>query len=207
MTATPDAHVAPETAASRKGFLFLPFELLASMTFALAMIQGCPGDGAGQDVPAQAAVSAPVAAAEPHPSAPMTLPAEYTVPDTRLELRRGALAPFDGILFDPPTLVRWVNRIEWLQARLHLEHDLHVQLEEATRSSYQQLTAQLTDSYERELEADRRILEDTQAALDRAQRRITALERHPPHRAFAIGAGLGAGLVLSAGIVGAVLAH
>lgn len=143
--------------------------------------------------------------AEPHPAAPMTVPAEFTLPDVRLELRRGTAAPYDGILFDAPTLVRWVNRIQWLETRLRLEHTLHVSLEEATRQSYQELTTRLTESYEREIAESRRILVATQEALDRATQRITRLERRPPHRAFAIGASLGASVVLAAGITGAVL--
>lgn len=177
-----------------------PFPLIALAILLVMSPNSCfCGKASAQD--------APPAVVEPHPAAPMTVPAEFTLPDTRIELRRTTLAPFDGILFDAPTLVRWVNRIQWLETRLHLEHDLHVSLEDATRQSYQTLMTQLTESYEREIATDRRLIDETQETLERAQRRIAELERHPPHRAFAIGAGLGAGLVLAAGITGAVIAH
>lgn len=173
-----------------------------SVFFAAALVLCLLGKGCGDIAHAQ-----PPAAVEPHPAVPMTLPAELTLPDVRVALQPRQLAPFEGILFDPGTLVRWTQRIEWLENRLHLEHELHVQLEDASRQSYQTLTTQLTESYEREISADREILSDTQAALERAQQRIAELERRPPHRAFAIGMGLGAGLTLGAGVLGAVLAH
>lgn len=142
---------------------------------------------------------------EPHPAAPMATPSEFLLPDLRLELRRGTAAPYDGILFDAPTLVRWTNRVLWLENRLRLEHDLHLQLEAATRTSHEALVLQLTTSYERELTVNRALLEDTQEDLERARRRIATLERRPAHRAFSVGLGLGASLSLTAGFVGALL--
>lgn len=144
---------------------------------------------------------------EPHPGAPMTLPLELTLPDTRLELRRGTAAPYDGILFDAPTLVRWVDRIRWLETRLRLEHDLHVELETAATTSYQTLITRLTESYEREILGQREIINEAHAAIERGNRRIAALERRPPHRAFSIGMGLGAGLTLIAAGIGVFAAH
>lgn len=179
----------------RTAMLFLTCMLIGLMVGQ----HGCGGD----PLYAQDAATTP----EPHPAAPMRLPAELMLPDTRLELRRGTAAPFDGILFDAPTLVRWAARIQWLESRLQLEHDLHVSLEAAATQSYQELVARLTESYERELTIDRRLIDETQANLDRANRRIAELEKHPRHRAFAIGAGIGAGLTLAAGVVGAVLSH
>lgn len=171
--------------------------------FLAALVCICAGHGCGDIARAQAAPQA----VEPHPAAPMQIPSELMLPDVRVALQPRALAPFEGILFDPPTLVRWTQRIQWLERRLELEHDLHVQLEDASRQSYQELTAQLTASYERELAADRQIIDETGAALERSRRRISELERRPPHRAFAIGMGLGAGLTITAGVLGAVLAN
>ncbi len=185
---------------------YQPVALPPWVFFLAALACICVGHGCGDVAHAQATASE-AARVEPHPAAPMQLPSELMLPDVRVALQPRALAPFEGILFDPPTLVRWAQRIEWLEHRLELEHTLHVQLEDASRASYQELTTQLTTSYERETSADRQIISETQAALDRAERRITELERHPPHRAFAIGAGLGAGLTLAAGVLGAVLVH
>ena len=137
----------------------------------------------------------------------MALPLELTLPDTRLELRRTAAAPFDGILFDAPTLVRWTARIRWLEARLRLEHDLHVELEDAARQSYQTLVTRLTTSYEREITEQRELIDEASTALERANRRIASLERRPPHRAFSIGMGLGAGLTMIATGLGIYAAH
>jgi hypothetical protein len=167
----------------------------------------CAGHGCGDIAyaqPAPAEAAAAPAHAEPHPAAPMQIPSELMLPDVRVALQPRALAPFEGVLFDPPTLVRWAQRIQWLEHRLELEHELHVQLEEATRASYQELTVQLTESYEREISTDRQIIDETQAALDRAHARLAELERRPPHRAFAIGTGFGAVMVLTAVIVGTV---
>lgn len=181
----------------------LHLEPPASWPFIAALLcvligKGCGDIAHAQDAPPEV---------EPHPAAPMQIPSELMLPDVRVALQPRMLAPFEGILFDPPTLVRWAQRVEWLEHRLRLEHDLHVQLEEASRQSYQELTTQLTASYEREIATDRQIIAETQAALERAQRRVAELERRPPHRAFAIGMGVGAGLVLAATVTGAVLAH
>ena len=51
------------------------------------------------------------------------------------------------------------------------------------------------------------LVDEGQETIDRANRRIAALERRPPHRAFAIGMGLGAGLSLVATGLGIWAAH
>jgi len=141
-------------------------------------------------------------AAEPHPGLPFVAPDIPPGDDVRVVLRARELAPFEGILFDATTLVRWTNRVRWLEQRLRLEHELHVSAEEAARAAYARELATVSASYEREAAYARGELDRTREDLAATRAHIARLERRPWYRSFGFGMGLGAGLVLTAGILG-----
>lgn len=140
--------------------------------------------------------------ADPHPGVPFTAPDIPPGNDVRVVVRLREPAPFEGILFDPQTLVRWTNRIQWLEQRLHLEHELHVTAEEAARAAFARQLQSTVASYEREREWSDGELARTREDLAASRAHVARLERRPWYRSFGFGMGLGAGLVLTAGILG-----
>lgn len=149
-----------------------------------------------------AAAQTPAPAADPHPGVPFAAPSIPPGPDNRVVLHARELAPFEGILFDPTTLVRWTNRILWLESRLHLEHELHVTSEDAARAAFDRQLSTVVASYEREAAWNRGEQERLTADLTATRAHVARLERRPWYRSFGFGMGLGAGLVLTAGILG-----
>lgn len=154
---------------------------------------------AGTSAAAQAPAPVPD---DPHPGVPFEAPSIPPGADNRVALHLGDRAPFEGVLFDPTTLVRWTNRILWLEQRLHLEHELHITAEDAARAAADRQLATVTASYERELQWTAGERNRLRADLAAAETRVARLERRPWYRSFGFGMGLGAGLVLTAGILG-----
>lgn len=156
----------------------------------------------GLPVVAQATDPAPDA----HPGLPFDPPDIPEGEEVRLTLRQGAQAPFSGVLFDPPTLTRWTNKILWLQYRLTLEHELHVRTEDTLRASFDRYAATVEQSYARELQWNQTELTQCRTNLETSTRSLARATAHP-WRTFGAGMGIGATLILGAVITGAVLAH
>ena len=127
-------------------------------------------------------------APDPHTGLPMAAPDIPPGPEVRVNLLEGVRAPFQGILFDPPTAVRWTNQILWLRQRLLMEHQLHLEIEAGMRQSYEAYVANATQSYQRELAVHATELERTRSDLAAANARLQHIQEHP-HRGFAIGFG------------------
>lgn len=158
-------------------------------------------------VPDAPAVSPPAPAGTSLREPPLEPPDIPPGPEVRLSLTRGTAAPFEGVLLDPATMVRWTNRILWLQNQLRAQYDAHLAFEEATRVSYERYSIAVEQSHFRETEWQNAERERLIQEAERLRTRITALERRPPHRAFAIGFGLGAGAILLSTLVGVWIGH
>lgn len=144
--------------------------------------------------------------AEPHPGTPFTAPEIPPGDDVRVVVRAGERAPFEGVLFDGATLSRWTNRIQWLQQRLQLEHQMHLEIESAAAEATARYDLNVRQSFEREMNWLNAELDRTRQDLDTMRTRAQELEDRPWYRSFGFGLALGAGVVIGAGVVGAVLA-
>lgn len=95
-------------------------------------------------------------------------------------LSRGQAAPFQGMLLDTDTSIRWANRIRWYQGHTELLRLLQTELQVAT-SQHQARELQILErSYDREIDGLRDDL--------RKQAEVFARQSDPPfYRTFSFG--------------------
>lgn len=108
-----------------------------------------------------------------------------------------APAPFEGMLLDMDTSIRWTHRIEWYRAELLVQHRTRISLLAAERHSHEVELTLTRESYEREITGLRTDLREQAAAAAQA---LAQAREHPWYDTFSFG--LTIGVLASALLVG-----
>ncbi len=108
-------------------------------------------------------------------------------------LHRGEAAPFEGLLMDLDTSMRWANRLRWYRENTKLQLKLRDDTVAAVRASHQRELTLVTESYTREIEGCRGDLRQQAATF-------AAASDTPFYKTFSFGLVLG--VILSGGLVG-----
>lgn len=115
----------------------------------------------------------------------------------------GVRAPFDGMLLDTDTAIRWTNRLLWWRETFQLRLHEHAAVLEALRRSHDTELTVVRESYEREIVGLR---EDLRASTLRYEAEL-AERRNPPFWetwGFAFGMGaLAMGVIV--GVIGGLI--
>lgn len=142
------------------------------------------------------------------PARAQTAPTAPSIPpgEDRIEhLRLSAPAPYEGMILDMDTSIRWTNRLRWYQYQLQLQVDQQSVMLNQSEESCQRRLHLIEESYSREVTGLRSDLRDQAHRYEAA----LAAARHQEWYeswgfAFVLGAvlagallGLGAGLVAS----------
>lgn len=121
--------------------------------------------------------------------------------DDRIEhVVAGSRAPYDGMLLDTDTAIRWTNRITWLRETLRLRTEEHSRILAAIQASALRDQQILEQSYTRQIEALRQDLRD---AVTRYERELLRHRDPPFYETWGFAFGVG---VLVTGIIVGVVA-
>ena len=153
--------------------------------YALLVVLALPGAVQAQDEATDALV------------APDVPPGEDRI--EHLALR--APAPFEGMLLDMDTSIRWTHRMEWYRAELELQVRTRVSLLTAERRSHETELTLTRESYEREIDGLRT---DIRAQATRYEEELTRL-RAPEPFWESWGFAFGMGVLVTGIIVGLVV--
>jgi hypothetical protein len=126
--------------------------------------------------------------------------------DDRIEhLTLRAPAPYEGMLLDLDTSIRWTHRLEWYRAELELQVRTRVSLLDAERRSHETELTLVRESYDREVEGLRADIREQATRYEEELARLRAPEPFWESWGFAFGVGvLVTGIVVA--VVGGVLA-
>lgn len=118
---------------------------------------------AAAQTPASVAPSITPQAATPLNLVVPVLPAIPEGPDIHSFLKKGAVAPFDGFLFDSPTALRWGNWLNLWKVRYQIDLEAQQKVCTATTTMLQeqlkieqQRNAYVLDTYKQQLELERK---------------------------------------------------
>lgn len=140
------------------------------------------------------------------PTAAQDTPTPPQIPpgQDRIEhIEEGARAPYEGMLLDIDTAIRWTNQLRWWPRTFQLHLDQQEEVLQAERSSFQLRLDILDESRVREIEGLRQDLRDQ---AETYATRIARLEDPPFWETGWFGFICGAVLVGAAVAVGAVIA-
>lgn len=134
----------------------------------------------------------------------LVLPPDLPPGEDRIEaLSAGGRAPFDGMLLDTDTAIRWTNRLLWWRETFQLRLREHGAILEALRGSHVTEMTLTRESYEREITALRESLRSSTLRYEQE----LAERRNPPFWetwGFAFGMGaLAMGVVV--GVIGGLI--
>lgn len=156
-------------------------------------------------VASYALVIASMASAQPRVDSLQRVPEVPSIPpgeDVIEAVAEGDPAPFDGMLLDTDTAIRWTNALQWWPQTFQLRLDLFEDVLAETESSHQLRLRLVEDSYRREIAGLRGDLADLANDLAEARERDWY---DTPVFGFVLGAAavvllLGAGGLLYAGL-------
>lgn len=120
--------------------------------------------------------------------------------DDRIEhVTSGARAPYEGMLLDLDTAIRWTNRLTWWQQTYELRLRTDAEVLEATRASHATELRLVTESFEREIDHLRTSLRE---AVLRYEAELARYRSPPFYETWGFAFGVGA--LLMGAVVGLV---